>query len=322
MEKEKRQGLIAILCANTMFGLNIPVTKALMAGWMTPMGYTATRMLFGTIVFWGIAAFLRKEKVRGRDLLVMLLGGLIGYMGTQFFFSQSLKYTSPVVFALIMALTPVVVLIIAAIFLKEVIPLRKVIGIGMSVSGAALIILLGTKGGAGGTTSLLGLVFALLCVLAYSIYLVITRTISLKYKPVTVAKWMFLISAAISMPFGISELHSQKIYTANATGMAISLLIFALLFSSVLAFFLMPYALKRLEASTVSIFMNWQPIVASVLAIIVGQDTLTWDKPLAVVLVLSGVYLVTRQTKTSGKGGKKKMQLLSGKAALRIRKRI
>ena len=292
-----------------------------MAGWMTPMGYTATRMLFGTIVFWGIAAFLRREKVRGKDLLVMLLGGLIGYMGTQFFFSQSLKYTSPVVFALIMALTPVVVLIIAAIFLKEVIPFRKVIGIGMSVSGAALIILLGTKGGAGGANSLLGLVFALLCVFAYSIYLVITRTISLKYKPVTVAKWMFLISAVISMPFGISEFHSQKIYTADATGMAISLLVFALLFSSVLAFFLMPYALKRLEASTVSIFMNWQPIVASVLAIIVGQDSLTWDKPLAVVLVLAGVYLVTKQTKTSGKVGRKKMQLLTRGAKIDFKKR-
>ncbi len=322
VEKEKRQGLIAILCANTMFGLNIPVTKALMAGWMTPMGYTATRMIFGAIVFWSIGAFLRQEKVRGKDILVMLLGGLIGYMGTQFFFSQSLKYTSPVVFALIMALTPVLVLIIAAIFLKEVIPFRKVIGIGMSVSGAALVILLGTKGGAGGANSLLGLVFALLCVLAYSVYLVITRTISLKYKPVTVAKWMFLISAAISMPFGISEFNSQTIFTNEATGMAISLLVFALLFSSVLAFFLMPYALKRLEASTVSIFMNWQPIVASVLAIIVGQDTLTWDKPVAVILVLSGVYLVTKQTKPAEKADKKKIQLFSGKAGLRIRKQI
>jgi drug/metabolite transporter (DMT)-like permease len=81
MEKENRQGLVAILLANTMFGLNIPVTKSLMAGWMTPMGYTATRMVFGTIVFWGLGAFLKHEKVRGKDLVIMLLGGLIGYLG-------------------------------------------------------------------------------------------------------------------------------------------------------------------------------------------------------------------------------------------------
>jgi len=318
VEKEKQQGLIAILMANTMFGLNIPVTKALMAGWMTPMGYTATRMIFGAIVFWGIGSFLKREKVKGKDLFVMLLGGLIGYMGTQLLFSQSLKYTSPVIFALLMALTPVVVLLLSAIFLKEAIPVRKVIGIGMSVSGAALIILLGTNAGTAGTNNLLGIFFALLCVLAYSVYLVITRKISIKYQPVTIAKWMFLISAALSMPFGFSEFHNQKIYTTEVTGLAIALLVFALLFSSVLAFFLMPYALKRLEASTVSIFMNWQPIVASILAIIVGQDTLTWDKPFAVVLVLTGVYLVTKQKTSTEKVEKRKLRLLPNR--IRVRK--
>ncbi len=295
MNTEHRHGLVAIFFANTFFGLNIPVTKALMANWMTPMGYTATRMLFGTLVFWAIGTLLKQDKVRGKDLIIILLGGLIGYVGTQFLFAQSLHYTSPVIFALLMALTPVVVLLLSAIFLKEVIPFRKVIGIGMSVSGAALIILLGTNSGASGTDNVLGIFFALLCVLAYSVYLVITRKISIKYQPVTIAKWMFLVSAVVSMPFGINEFQNQKIYTAETTGMAISLLVFALLFSSVLAFFLMPYALKRLEASTVSIFMNWQPIVASVLAIIVGQDALTLDKPVAVILVLSGVYLVTKQ---------------------------
>ena len=315
MDKEHRQGLVAIFFANTFFGLNIPVTKSLMAGWMTPMGYTATRMLFGAIVFWGIGAFLKQEKVRGKDLFVMLLGGLIGYIGTQFLFSQSLEYTSPVIFALLMALTPVVVLLISALFLKEAIPFRKVIGIGMSVSGAALIILLGANKGTTGANNLLGIIFALLCVLAYSVYLVLTRKISIKYQPVTIAKWMFLISAVVAMPFGISGFQSQKIYTPETTGLAISLLLFALLFSSILAFFLMPYGLKRLEASTVSIFMNWQPIVASVVAIIVGQDMLTWDKPLAVILVLTGVYLVTRQkTSTKNKGtGKRKIQFNPGK---------
>ena len=44
---------------------------------------------------------------------------------------------------------------------------------------------------------------------------------------------------------------------------------------------------------TVSVFMNLQPIVASIVAIVVGQDLFTWDKPLAALLVLAGVYLVT-----------------------------
>ena len=299
MVKEKSKGLVAILCANTIFGLNIPVTKWLMDGWMSPMGYTTTRMALGAIIFWTIGSFLRREKVQLNDLLVILIGGLMGYLGTQFLFSQSLQYTSPVVFSLIMALTPVIVLLLSAIFLKEKIPSRKVIGIALSVSGAALIILLGTNTGAGGSNNLLGIIYAVLCVFGYSGYLVITRKVSMKYTPVTIAKWMFLVSAVFALPFGSGQMNDQRIFSNDTTVLAVSLLVFAILFSTTLAFFLMPYALKRLEASIVSVFMNVQPIVATVIALIVGQDVLTWDKPFAVLLVLTGVYLVTKQKTTN-----------------------
>lgn len=85
MDQERQQGLLAILIANTIFGLNIPVTKALMAQWMTPMGYTMTRMFFGTVIFWMIGTFLRKDKVAPRDLMVMMIGGLIGIFGHTIF---------------------------------------------------------------------------------------------------------------------------------------------------------------------------------------------------------------------------------------------
>ena len=123
--------------------------------------------------------------------------------------------------------------------------------------------------------------------------MVITRKVTEKYSPLTVAKWMFLFSAIVSLPLSSSVLFNQKIYSHESTLMAFSLLAFALLFSTTLAFFLMPFALKKLEAGTVSIFMNLQPIVASVVAIGVGQDTFTWGKILAALLVLTGAYLVS-----------------------------
>ncbi len=293
--KSDGNGLVAILSANVIFGLNIPVTKALVANWMSPLAYTTTRMVFGAVVFWCIGLFFKKEKVKSKDMIIMFIGGLMGYLGTQFLFSQSLKYTSPVVFSLLMALTPVVVLLLSSVFLKESIPLRKVAGIVLSVSGAVLIVFLGSTGGVSGANNSLGIIYALMCVLGYSGYMVLTRTLSVKYSPVTVAKYMFLVSAIIITPLTFNTLNNQRIFSDEISILAVSLLGFALLFSTTLAFFLMPYALKRLEASTVSIFMNVQPIVASVIAIIVGQDVLTWDKPLAVVMVVTGVYLVTVQ---------------------------
>lgn len=49
--------------------------------------------------------------------------------------------------------------------------------------------------------------------------------------------------------------------------------------------------MKYLRATTVSVYMNLQPVVDSLVAIIVGQDVFSWEKPLAAVLVLSGAYI-------------------------------
>lgn len=87
MTRDTFIGLGAALSANVIFGLNIPVTKILVAHWMTPLGYTATRMLFGAVVFWAIASIWNREKVARKDLITVLIGGLLGYLGTQFFYS-------------------------------------------------------------------------------------------------------------------------------------------------------------------------------------------------------------------------------------------
>jgi len=58
-------------------------------------------------------------------------------------------------------------------------------------------------------------------------------------------------------------------------------------------FFLLPFGMKYIRATTVSTYMNLQPIVASVAAIFVGQDSFTWDKPVATTLVMAGAYIVT-----------------------------
>ena len=299
MHKAKQQGLAAALSANIIFGLNIPVTRSLVTEWMTPMGYTITRMFFGAAIFWLIGAVLREDQVRRKDLWVMLGGGLMGFLGTQLFFSQALQYTTPVVFSLLMALAPVVVLLLSSVFLKEKIPMRKVLGILISIVGAVLIIWQSSSSPSGGKNDALGILFALLCVLCFAGYLVLTRKISVRYQPVSIAKWMFLFSALAAMPFSYSGLQHQLVYSSQATTEAYGLLAFALLMSTTLAFFLMPIGLKYLEASTVSIYMNLQPVVASGVAILIGQDIFTWDKPLAAALVIIGVMVVTTQRSRS-----------------------
>ena len=68
---------------------------------------------------------------------------------------------------------------------------------------------------------------------------------------------------------------------------------FIVVFATVAGFFMLPYAASRLQATTVSVYTNLQAVVASIVAIVAGQATLSWDMPLAGVLVLLSAYLVT-----------------------------
>lgn len=290
--QEKYKGHIAVLTANVIFGLHIPVSKALVSSWMTPLGYMLLRILFASIIFWGVSLFQPKEKVKPKDLLLIAVGGLFGFTIAQYTFALALNYTTPVTVSLIIALSPVVVMLLAALFLKEKITRNKIIGVVLAIVRAALLILCNANGG-GGSNNMAGILILLLNITCYSIYLIITRKISSRYSSVTLMKWTFLTNLIIVLPIGYSELLAQRIFTTGGFHEGWWLLAYVLLISTVVGYFLMPVGLKRLKATTVSIYMNMQPVVASVVAIIIGQDLFSWDKPVAALLVITGVYFVT-----------------------------
>lgn len=291
--QEKYKGHIAILIANIIFGLHIPVSKALLAGWMSPLGYMLVRILFATLVFWGVSLFQPKEKVSPKDLLLIGIGGLFGFTIAQYTFALALNYTSPVTVSLIIALSPVIVMLLAALFLKEKITRNKVIGVTLAIAGAALLILCTGNGGSG-SNNLFGIGILIINITCYSIYLIITRKVSAKYSGTTLMKWTFLTNLIVVLPFGYRELLIQPVFSTAGAHSGWWLLAYVLLMSTVVGYFLMPAGLKRLKATTVSIYMNLQPVIASAVAILIGQDRFSWDKPVAAALVIAGVWFVTK----------------------------
>ncbi len=290
------KGHTAIFMANVIFGLGVPVSKALLDNWVTPLGYMASRCVGATIIFWIVACFMPKEKVERRDLLTMLAGGLLGFVISQTLTAEALKYTTPVYFSLVAALTPVSVMILAAIFLKESITGLKIVGVVMGIAGALLMLFTSWTSGTG-SNDLLGISLAVLSVLTWAVYLIITRKISAKYSAVTQMKYFFLISMIVIVPIALCTQPSQPLYSSAWEWSGVLEMAFIVLFATGLGYFLIPYTMKYLKATTVSIYTNIQPVVASLVAIAVGQDLLTWDKPLAAILVLLGAYIVTMPDK-------------------------
>lgn len=294
MNNHKIEAHSGVILANVIFGLGVPVTKLLLDQWVTPMGYMFCRCLGAAAIFWLVSLFLPKERVEKKDLAVIMLGGLLGFVISQTLTAWALVYTTPVYFSLIATLTPVATMLMAAVFLKENITGIKAIGVFIGIAGALLMVFMGRQGGSG-TNDLLGIFLTILSLLTWVIYLLITRNVSQKYTAVTQMKWIFLVSTIAVLPLAAPELDQQKLLSAQWAWSGIAEMAFIVIFATVLGYFAIPFAMRYLQATTVSIYTNLQPVVASLVAIYIGQDILTWDKPVAGILVLLSAYIITRK---------------------------
>ncbi len=146
---------------------------------------------------------------------------------------------------------------------------------------------------ASGKNNLWGIFLAIISVTAFSVYLIIIRSVAQKYTTVTQMKWMFLFAAIILVPLGCTEYSEQALFSASWGWSGVWELAFVAILATSVAHFLTPFGMKYLRATTVSVYMNLQPIVSSVATICVGQDSFSWDKPLAAVLVIAGAYVVS-----------------------------
>lgn len=294
MSSEQRQwgGHLAALAVYIIFGINPNCSKAVVPEYISPEVYTAVRMLFGCVGFWILALFTQREKVPWSDHKILMGGGVI-MAGTLLAFGRAFCYTSPCYVSLISATSPLIVMLMAAAFLKEPISWRKSVGVLIGICGAMFIVLFSWKIDA--NASPLGLFLCFVNILFYAGYLLLTRTISKRYSPITMMKWMFLYGSIICVPIAIPMLSpetSPMLFHAVPASAYINLLI-VLIFATVVSYLLLPLSLRMLRPTTVSMYSNLQPVVTACVAIALGQDIFTWNKPVALVLILAGVYLVT-----------------------------
>ena len=116
-------------------------------------------------------------------------------------------------------------------------------------------------------------------------YLIIIRKVAVKYSPVTLQKWMFLFAALFVIPFCINDLQMQSFNPSAFRLQPLFQLGFVLLFATVLNNLLYPVALKRIQPTIASIYINLQPIIVSIVVILIGQDIFSWNAPIAAILV-------------------------------------
>ena len=233
------------------------------------------------------------EKVAGKDMAILFVCAMCGVGINQYLFVLGLKSSSPVDASIIATNVPIFVMLLAAIVLKEPVTAKKASGVMLGVCGGLLLVFSYNHGDTG-NCSLYGDMLMLINQLMYSLYLVLLRPLSSRYSSVTNMKWMFLFSTIVLMPFCIGSLADvPTFHKATFSWAQAGALFYLLFFVTYLAFMLITMSLKALRPTVVSMYNYVQPIVASVIAIAIGQDTFSITKLGSLLLVFVGVYFVT-----------------------------
>ncbi|MBQ9138933.1 MAG: EamA family transporter [Alistipes sp.] len=286
-------GHFACFTAYLIFGLNIVICKDLTSsGAISPIALFTLRSLGAGALFWLISLFMPRERVERGDYPKIFAASVLGFFLTQMFFLMAISRITPMDCSIITSLSPVYTMFIAAYALKEPLSAKKIGGVVLSLCGVIYLILNSvTSASAVAQTTPLGVALMIGNSLCFSLYLGIFKPTITKYSVVTFMKWIFLFASLLSLPFSVGEL--TRLDFAQLPTAYIAELSFLIICATFVTYFLIPVGQKILRPTLVSMYSYVQPIVAIVVSIYVGMDTLSWQKVLAAVTVFAGVVIVS-----------------------------
>jgi drug/metabolite transporter (DMT)-like permease len=168
----------------------------------------------------------------------------------------------------------------------------KLLGVILGFSGAGYLILQSGNVSLSSDT-FLGNTMILINATSYAFFLILVKPLMAKYSPITIMKWVFTFGLIYVIPVSVYMLDDAD-FAAIPTKIWFSIG-YVILFTTVLAYFFNNYSLKTLSPTINSAYIYLQPFLATVVAVIVGQDVLTWTSVIGAMFIFTGVYFVNRK---------------------------
>jgi drug/metabolite transporter (DMT)-like permease len=281
--------IIGATIVSLIYGVTFSIAKDVMPLYIQPFGFIVLRVLGATLLFWVVSLFTPREKIASSDYLRISAAAFFGVAFNMLTFFKGLSYTSPIISAVLMVTSPILVLIFSTIIVKEKLQPKKVIGIILGLSGATILILYGKKL-ASMPNAMLGNFLVFINAVSYAFYLIIVKKLMDKYNAFTFVKWIYTIGFLMVLPFGWSEIE-QVVWNSIPTDIYYKIG-FVVLFSTFFTYLLNLLSMRQLSPTTVAVFMYLQPLFATIFAISMGKDSLDAVKIGSALLVFLGVYLV------------------------------
>lgn len=250
------------------------------------------RALISAAAFVGFLLW-RKNKIKRiefKDVAALILLGALNIPINQFLFLTSIKMTSPPNVALAYALTPAFVLVISFFMINEKPTFLKTLGIFIAISGT--VIVLSLKGFDFNSEGFIGDLLALAASISWAFYTVLGKKMVTKYGAIYVTGIAMVFGLLLYLP--VFHLLPVQYHVSDFSLVNWGQFIYLGVMTSAVAYALWYYALKRMEASKLSVFNNLQTVFTTILSIIFLGYQLEILFVLGGIMIIAGVIITQR----------------------------
>jgi drug/metabolite transporter (DMT)-like permease len=116
---EKLRTHLFLFLANLIYAVSFTITKDVVPHFINPFGAIVIRVTIAGLLFVAYKFTFIKERIERKDFGLLILCGLFGVAINQLLFFKGLAITTPINAALMMTMTPILVLILSGIFHDE-----------------------------------------------------------------------------------------------------------------------------------------------------------------------------------------------------------
>lgn len=287
---------LAVLGTNLFFAVNYSLIKMVSPSLMGPYAVNIFRVGISILLFWLLWMFGKTEAgIQKRDWGRFIFCALAGIAFNQTLFIKGLTLTSAIHASLLTLATPILVNFFALWALKERFTLLKGLGLLLGIGGSVLLVLQKEKGHQA-SNYVIGDLLILFNAIFYAIYFIAVKPLMERYSPLHVIRWVFTLGFLLVLPIGWRDV-SVINWSAFDAGSIVAVLAIAVT-GTFLAYYFNVFGLRHLSASTTGAYIYTQPVFAVLVAILFLNESFTWEKGLAALLIFTGVYLVSFHRKT------------------------
>ena len=274
------------------WGLMAPVGKDAMTNGFDGLTMVTFRVVGACVLFLIASLWAPKEHVPRKDKLMFIGAALFGLVCNQCCYTMGLSITSPINASIVTTSMPIFAMLLAALILKEPITGKKALGVLMGCSGALMLILTSAAHADGKVGDIRGDLLCLFAQFSFALYLSLINPLIRRYNVFTINKYMFSWATLMLLPFTFS--HVADVVSRPIPALTWLEVGYVVVVGTFFCYILTMIGQRTLRPTVVSVYNYVQPIVSVAASLLMGIGILKPTHALAVVLVFSGVWLVTK----------------------------